>query len=287
MAAITGPGPSLRAQWLGEKLRNLRKDKGFSLRYAGEYLQRDAGTLSRNENGELPVRRGDLLALMDLYGVSDERERSWLEQLRDEAWQKGWWDQHREDLGSGFINVPWLESRATRICSYQQMLVEGLLQTRDYAEVVIRNAEKADTGEDQINRWIDLRLDRQRILTQDQPPQLSVILEESALHRQIGEDAVWAAQLQHLVSVSEGNDIELRIMPFSQAPHAGHLGGFVRFEMPDPYPEVAYVDTLAGPLFIEEPTAERFSQAWQDLYETALDPVQSNALVAKLLEDME
>jgi transcriptional regulator with XRE-family HTH domain len=284
MSNISGPGPSLRSQWLGDKIRDLRKSRKMSLKEVGEYLQRDQGTISRYENGELPVRRGDLAVMLDLFGVSDEKLRADLEQLRAECWRKDWWDQHKEDLGKDFINMPWLESRATRICSYQHMLMEGLLQTRDYAEAVIRNAESADTSEAQINRWIDLRIDRQRILEQDQPPQLSVILEESVLRRQIGKDQVWAAQLRQLLAKSEASNVEVRVMPFARAPHAGHQGSFILFEMPDPYPEVAYVDTLAGPLFVEEPTVSRFSQAWEDLYEAALDPVGSSALISKVLE---
>jgi transcriptional regulator with XRE-family HTH domain len=287
MPNVPGPGPSLRSQWLGDKVRDLRKSRKMSLKEVGDYLQRDQGTISRYENGELPVRRGDLTVMLDLFGVSDSKVREDLEQLREECWRKDWWDQHREDLGKDFINMPWLESRAKRICSYQHMLMEGLLQTRDYAEAVIRNAENPDTSEDQIDRWIDLRLDRQRILTQDEPPQLSVILEESVLRRQIGSDQIWAAQLRHLLEAAEGENVELRVMPFANAPHAGHQGSFILFEMPDPYPEVAYVDTLAGPLFVEQPTVERFSRAWQDLYETALNPDRSTALVSKFLEDME
>ncbi len=286
MSGISGPGPSLRSQWLGEKLRDLRKERKMSLKYVGDYLQRDQGTISRYENGELTVRRGDLTAMLDLFGVSDPKTRQDLERIREDAWQKDWWDQHKADLGKEFINMPWLESRAKRICSYQHMVVEGLLQTRGYAEAVIRNAEREGPGEDQINRWIGLRMDRQQILHREDPAQVSVLLEESVLCRRIGGVAVWAEQLQHLLEQAERSNIELRVMPFEHAPHAGHQGSFTLFEMPDPYPEVAYVDTLSGPLFIEEPTVQRFSRAWEDLYEKAMGPRRSEALITRYLEEI-
>lgn len=286
MAGITGPGPSLRAQWLGDKLRNLRKDTGFSLRYVGEYLQRDPGTLSRNENGELPVRRGDLLALMDLYGVSDERERSWLKQLREDAWQKGWFDQHREDLGNDFINVPWLESRADRICKYHNMLVEGLFQTRDYAETLIRYADPGES-EDQIQRWVDLRMERQQILEGENALRFSVVLEETVFHRPIGTPEIWRAQLERLLKESQRDKVEVRVMPFSAAPHAGHEGSFMLFEMPEPYPQVAHLDSVAGQLFIEEPAVHRFTEVWKDLIKKALDTKQSTQLITRHLEAIE
>lgn len=55
--------------------------------------------------------------------------------------------------------------------------------------------------------------------------------------------------------------------------------------MPDPYPQVAYVDTLAGPLFVEEPTVERYSDVWKDLEQGALCPSDSRQLIADRLED--
>jgi transcriptional regulator with XRE-family HTH domain len=286
MPVISGTGPSLRSQWLGEKLRELRKSKGMSLRAVGEYLQRDAGTLSRYENGELPVRRGDLLALMDLYGVSDEKTRHELEQLREDSWQKGWWDQHREGIDRDFINVPWLESRATRICKYHTMLVEGLLQTRDYAEVLIRYADEGDASEDQILRWLDFRMDRQQILHDDPPAQLSVILEESVLQRAIGGTAVWRAQLSHLLAASQWSNVELRLMPLTVAPHAGHEGSFMLFEMPEPYPQVAHLDTPAGPLFVEEPSVQSFSEVWKDLSKKALGTDASAQIIAQRIEEI-
>lgn len=286
MSNISGPGPSLRSQWLGDKVRDLRKSRKMSLKEVGEYLQRDQGTISRYENGELPVRRGDLTVMLDLFGVSDEQLREDLEQIRKDSWQKDWWDQHKADLGKDFINMPWLESRAKRICSYHQILVEGRLQTRGYAEAVIRNAERGQAGEDQITRWIDIRMDRQQILTGDDPARLSVIFEESVLHRQIGDKAVWHDQLQRLLDEGERENIEVRIMPFAHAPHAGHQGTFELFKMPNPYPEVAYVDTLAGILYVEEPRVQRFSQAWEDLYERALDPESSARLIAKRLKEI-
>ncbi|WP_026929321.1 helix-turn-helix domain-containing protein [Glycomyces tenuis] len=284
MPTLPGPGPSLRSQWLGERIRDLRKSRRMSLKEVGSYLQRDQATLSRYENGELPVRRGDLMAMLDLFGVSDPKMRGDLEQMRDDCWQKDWWDQHREDLGSQFINMPWLESRAERICSYQTMFVDGLLQTREQAEVLIRNAESAETSEQQIERWVDLRIDRQRVLTGQDPTRLSVILEETVLHRRMGGPRIWHDQLQRLLGESERDNVEVRVMPFSRAPHAGHQGSFILFEMPEPYPEVAYVDTLAGILYVEDPSVHRFSQAWQDLYEGALSPEASIQLIAEHLE---
>ncbi len=47
------------------------------------------------------------------------------------------------DVAGSLIDRIWLESRATAICYFQPIMVPGLLQTRDYAETVIRMASSA------------------------------------------------------------------------------------------------------------------------------------------------
>lgn len=287
MPIISGPGPSLRSQWLGEKLRELRAAKKMSLRVAGEYLQRDASTMSRYENGEYPLRRADLVALMTLYDVSDPKERAGLEQICEDSWQRDWWDQRRDDFGKDFINVPWLESRANRICTYHVMLVEGLLQTREYAEALIRSADGETASDDQIDRWVDLRLDRQRILRADNPPQLSVILDESVLSRKVGTAASWREQLHHLLTEGRRANIEIRILPLAEVPHAGHKGSFMLFDMPEPYPLVAHLDTPAGALFVEEPAVSTLGKVWENLRSKAFDQERSTQLITECLEGIE
>jgi transcriptional regulator with XRE-family HTH domain len=277
-----GPESSLRSQWLGEKLRDLRRDRGITQDEAAEYLQRTSPMLSRYESGEYPIRRGDVLALLDLYAVSDETVREGLLQLCDDVWRKGWWDPYSEDVSKDFINVPWLESRADRILSYENMVVFGLLQTRDYAEALIRNAERGNDNDEQLERWIELRIGRQKIL--DGEVELEVIVEEHVLHRPIGSDKTWADQLRHLIEVGRRPNIQVRIMPTSHGPHMGHPGAFVLYEMPEPYPEVAHVETVAGSLYIEEPAVSRLQDVWKDLGKGALPQEESSTLIASLLE---
>lgn len=281
-----GPEPSLRSQWLGQHLRQLRDQNELTLEQAGEYLQRDGSMLARYEKAEYPIRRGDVLALITLYGVSDATVRDGLIQLAEDIWKKGWWEPYAEDLGKAFVNHPWLESRATRIRTYHAMFVPGLVQTRDYAEVMIRNADKARSDEEQIARWLELRMERQQVLTKIDPLQLSIVLEEWVLRRPIGNRKVAKDQLKHLIEVSATSAVDLRILPIDHGAHAGHTGTFELFEMPEPYPEVAYVENLAGAIYVEQPNVERFCQAYDDLHGNALSPTKSAALIKAIAEDI-
>lgn len=83
----------------------------MTLHHAGEYLQRDPSMVSRFETAETPIRRGDVLALPNLYGVSEERTRDGLLQLCDDMWRKGWWEDYTSTVGRRPIDMVWLEAR--------------------------------------------------------------------------------------------------------------------------------------------------------------------------------
>lgn len=278
--------PSLRAQWLGKLLRDLRNERGLTLDQAAEYLQRNGSMLSRYETGEFPIRRGDVLALMTLYSVGDPTHRDRLIQLSDDIWKKGWWEPYVDDLGTAFINHPWLESRALCLRTYHSMFVPGLLQTSEYAEAMIRNADDSGVSEEQFARWVELRVERQRVLTGPRPLKLSVVIEEWALRRPIGDRKVARAQLHRLRELSIQENIDIHVMPADHGSHAGNAGTFEFFEMPDPYPEVAYVESLGGAIYVEQPRAERFRRAYDDLHRNALSSSRSTKLISAITEDL-
>src|SRR5689334_4515745 len=80
---------------------------------------------------------------------------------------------------------------------YQMQFVPGLLQTRDYARSVIRIGNR-HTPEDEIDRKVRVRMERQRLLTDRQPPKVWMVLDEAALRRAPDGDAEMRAQIEHL-----------------------------------------------------------------------------------------
>jgi len=281
------PGPTLRAQWLGQQLRALRESAGMTLRQAGDYLQRDQSMLSRFENAVHPIRRGDVTALLDLYGISDERTRDALIQLSEDVWRKGWWDDYGNGIDRRFIDRVWLEVRAERLRTYEAMVVPGLLQTREYAETLIRNSANADTPEEKIERMIELRMTRQQILRGEEPISFATVVDESALRRVIGGSEVMNDQLTALLDISERPNVEVRVLPLRRGAHAGLDGSFWLYQMPDPYPDLAYIENLAGAVYVEEDAAvDRFRQAYHQLSAAALNGKESAALILAVAKEL-
>ena len=162
--------------------------------------------------------------------------------------------------------------------------MHGLLQTREYAEALIRHGAKERTPEIQIAKWTDLRIERQRVLHQEDPTRLAIVLEEAAVQRPVGGEQIMRAQLRRLVDLGGAGNIEIQVIPTGYGPHAALRGSFQLYEMPDPYPDVAHMETMGGSLYLEEPTVSHIREVWKDLIESALSPEESIALVTRHME---
>jgi transcriptional regulator with XRE-family HTH domain len=286
MGAVTmRQGPTLRAQWLGQQIKELREGSGITLKQAAEYLERDPSTVSRFESAEYPIRRADLLAMLDFYAVSDQRRREALLSLREEVWQKGWWDGFADAVDRRFIDYVWLESRAHAIHSFDDTLLPGLLQTSRYAEAAIRAADP-DLGDEQVKRAVELRIMRQQVLTGDKPTQLRAIIDEALLLRMVHGPETMREQLDHLSACASRPNIEIRVLPFKAGAHASPAGAFKVLSMAEPYPDVAYTETLAGAVYVETPGAERFVQAYDRLQCATLAPKESAEMISAAAEEI-
>lgn len=278
-------GPTLRAQWLGQQLREAREAAGHTLKDAGDYLLRDMATVSRFENARVPPRPGDVAALLNLYGIDDPAKREALHRLSRDIWIKGWWDGYSGHVAGDFIDYAWLEDRASRVRSYDVLVLPGIVQTSQYAEAAIRAADPDETDA-QVEKWLAFRMDRHEILRRDDPPELSIVLDEALLRRYPCTAAQMRAQIDQLLDMVSKSNIEMRILPLRRTSHAAPYGAFQIFDQPEPYPEVAYAETLAGSLYVESKAVDKFVHAYDRLRAAALPETKSVALMKRIAKEL-
>lgn len=279
-------GPTLRAQWLGQQLREWREAQRLTLKDAGDYVQRDPATVSRMESGIVPARTPDVLAFLNLYQVDDERQRQALENLSRDVWQKGWWDGYAEHVAGALMDLSWLESRAQGIRSFDALVLPGLLQSEGYARATIQAADP-DVSAEQFERWVEFRRTRQYVLDRCNPPSLFAIVDEGLLRRPIGGPAAMRTQLAYLLEATKRANVELRVLPYRAGAHASPDGCFRLLEMPEPYPEVAHMDTAGGSLYVESDRVTRLAAAYDRMRQATLDADESAALIAAAMEGMQ
>ncbi|MFC0532783.1 DUF5753 domain-containing protein [Phytohabitans kaempferiae] len=248
--------------------------------------------LARYERAEWPFRPDHVTALLDVYGVFEERRREELIALARNAWRVCHWEVTGvRDTGTAGVNDQpvidhwWIQSKAEELCVYAPTLIPPLLRARDYAEALIRFRDP-HMPMMKVESMVRELLDRQQVLDDRPPIRLTVILEESALSRRIAGNAVSLAQWEHLTRATQRPHVTVMVLPTSAALHLGMDGGFTLCRMPQPYPPVALLDQLTGGAVIEADAAERYSTAFDKLKETALNPSQSMTLIQDSIDQL-
>ena len=263
--------PTIQRHRLGTELRRLREQAGKTIEQAADALECSDSKVSRIETGQVRVTLRDVRELLGLYGVSG-RERDAVLEVAEKARVRAWWQAYGDAPGVPMVG---LQAVATAIQTYEAQLVPGLLQTADYSRTVIE-AIAPDLGREQVQRRVELRMERQARLAEDTPPTLTVVLDEAVLQRPIGTAAIMCEQLLHLARAAELPSVTLQVLPFDQGQHPGLSGSFTIFRLPEPDPAVVFLEQITRELYLEaEAELRRYTAAFERLCDQALAPDES------------
>jgi transcriptional regulator with XRE-family HTH domain len=157
----------------------------------------------------------------------------------------------REATPSWFREWVEIEHEAVSLRSWEPLVFPGLLQTPDYAREVVRKARPGDSDDD-IDKLVNARMERQRILDGDNAPALLALIDEDVLRRPVGTPALMREQLGHLLDMAKRPRIVLQVVPFRAGAHPGLLGPFVIASF-DVAQDVAYLDGPLSARLIQSP----------------------------------
>ncbi|MER5643409.1 helix-turn-helix transcriptional regulator [Streptosporangium sp. NPDC002524] len=148
---------------------------------------------------------------------------------------------------------PWIEieREAETLRAWQPLIIPGLLQTRDYAEAILRS--KPRITPEQLDEYVTARMERQTILDRANRPMLWAVFDEGVLLRPVGEDSVMAAQLRHLTEMSERPDIVIQILPLDARATIGLTGGFVLAHARRGVVNAAYIESAGAGQVTDRP----------------------------------
>jgi len=205
--------PSVRARQLAAELRRLRD----AARLTGEEVAGQLGwspsKVSRIETGQTSPGAADLRRMLDIYEVTGT-QRDRLERLAQSSDQRGWWDAYTDTLAPEYTALIALEAESESVRWYAPMMVPGLLQTERYAREVIRSGLLiAPPGE--VERRVQVKMTRQRVLTRDDPLQMAVVIDEASILRTIGGPQVMREQLDRVLLAAVMSHVEVGVVPVS------------------------------------------------------------------------
>lgn len=266
---------------LSLELRRFREQSGVSREKMAEVLDSDLSRVSRLENAKGALRAPELHALLDLLGVPKDA-RAELEQLARAA--RGRSTYRVPDWAQKFAGI---EQAASELRTYETELVPGLLQAEGYMRAVIQAAEPTRTKAE-VDRLVAGRLERQRRLTDDNPPQYWAVLNEAVIRRVVGTKDMMDKQLRRLLELTEIPTISLHVLPYSAGAHASMGSSFVLLQLPPPIDaRIVYLEDLHSADYLDQPEQIRgYSLAFERLLGSALGPRQTLELIDEVRRDL-
>jgi hypothetical protein len=277
----SGGGPTARRIVLGTQLRRLREAAEISRADAGYSIRGSESKISRLELGRVRFKERDVTDLLTMYGVSDPGEREVFLEMVRRANEPGWWHRYTDLMPNWFHEYIGLEESASRIQTYELQFVPGLMQTEDYARALASRA-RPELASDEAERWVALRMRRQKVLARPNAPRLWAVIDEAVLHRPIGGRRVALAQIEHLLDITRLPNITLQVMPYRLGGYTAE-GAFTLLRFAEPaLPDLVYIEHLTGALYLDKrEEIELYSRAIDQLIVDAETPDRTRQLLAK------
>ena len=286
MTSARGGSPTVRRRRLARELRQLREERGLTIGEVGHATDISPATVQRYETERGAVKVNYVRALLDLYDTSDKLRETLVDIARNSR-QKGWWAAYGDVIRPDFEEYVGLEAEATSLRVYDANLINGLLQTPEYARALLTAVRPTDSPAN-IDRLVDLRMQRQALL--DRRPRFSLwaIVDEAVLRRPVGGPDVMCDQLRHLVKATELPNVTLQVMPFHGGAHTGLNGPFSVLEFPRRGdPDVVYIDGPAGNLYVENaPDIDWFTLVFDHLRADAMAPDRSAEFIEAAVREL-
>jgi transcriptional regulator with XRE-family HTH domain len=272
---------------LGAQLRQLRESAGISRESAADEIRASVSKMSRLELGRTSFKLRDANDLLSLYGVRDDADRATLITLAKQANTPGWWHAYGDLVPSWFEPYLGLEQAARLIRCFEIEFVPGLLQTQDYARAAIRIAHPGAT-QTEINLQLALRMRRQQLLHQADPPHLWAIIDEAVLRRPVGGTETMRRQIRHMIELCQLHHVTIQVLPFSAGGHPAAGGAVTLLRFPEGrIPDVVYLEQLNSALYLDKPPETLpYWNAFNSLATEAEDPVASRETMRRRLTEL-
>ncbi|MFH9609659.1 DUF5753 domain-containing protein [Streptomyces sp. NPDC017448] len=277
--------PTARQCRVGAELRKMRQSAGLALAEAAALLSTDRTAISNTESGRFGVSGERVRAWAAGYACPDEAYVEALAAMAEER-GRGWWEDYRNDLTSGTLDLAELEHHAVGIRAVLIMYMPGLLQNEDYARTVFAEAVPKLPAA-RRRRLLSHRLKRRDVLDRENPPTCTFLIHEAALRMTYGDSGVARGQLEHLLRESERDNVTVRVVPFAAGgfPETGSSTHYVYG--PVPQLDTVQTDTATGPAFLDAETPLRNYRAAMDrVEELSLDPRKSRDFIREVAQQV-
>ncbi|MGH3825426.1 MAG: helix-turn-helix domain-containing protein [Pseudonocardiaceae bacterium] len=269
--------PSALRWLIGVELANFRRRAGRRATDAAKAIGCSQGKIGHMESGRNQQQPAEVTDLLRYYGA-DLADIERLASLAGGADRQTWWAPWTEVVPDWLRTFVGLEGLARTASDYATFVVPALLQTSDYS--LGATAGGGRVRPDHTERVVGLRMDRQRRLdSESEPLHLVALIEESVLDRPIGGPAVMRGQLEHLIALSERDNVDIQVLPTSVGFHDGGVGAFTLLDFAQAQ-SIAYVEIVNGAVYVQDQDeVAGYTRIITMLREIALSPADTVAAI--------
>lgn len=184
-----------------------------------------------------------------------------------------------------FRDAARIEAGAVEVHSYDVQVINGLLQTEDYARALF-TMRRPLLDEEIVEQRVAARMARQTIFDARPAPLLGFVIEEAALQRPYGGKRVLGGQLEQLLLIGQKRNVEIQVMPTAREDNAGIDGPFILMT-PKGGEQVAYLEGQGrSTLLTNREEARTVAARYGIIRAQALNPRESSIFIEKLLGEL-
>jgi hypothetical protein len=273
--------PLLLRRRLRTELLVARQDSRLTQQQVAEAMDWSLSKMNRIEKAKSGISTNDLKELLRLYHITDRGRVEQLLALARGAKQSPWWQSYSDVAPAGLLDLMNYESASSAVSQWEIAFVPGILQTEEYASAVLQifYDEKSD---ERVRRLVELRTKRRELLTRENAPAFSFVLDESVIRRPVGSHSVMRQQFQHLVNITDLPNARIQVVPFAAGIHRGIAGAFEVVQFADTPDENVVCLESQRESIIEDPKETRdYLELFARIKDMALDPENSLKLLTE------
>ncbi|MGW0754892.1 helix-turn-helix domain-containing protein [Streptomyces sp. NPDC002814] len=278
--------PTGRQLRLGAELRKMRERAGLTSTQAAELLGIKQNQVSNIEAGRHGVSPERLRTIARHYDCPDKALVEALTTMTPDR-KRGWWEEYREFLPGPLLDLAELEHHAHALRSTTTARIPGMLQTREYALEIFRQAV-TELSPPEIEHRLSFRIKRQAVLYRaEHPTPYEAIVHEAALRMRVGGPAVARNQLQHLLDVGDRDHIALRAITFDVGAYPGSGQSIYYLSGPVPQLDTVQLDQSHGAAFLDaESQLHKYRTLFERIEAVALSPEKTRDLIHHLMQEL-
>lgn len=271
-----------RTRDIGQQFAEIREAAGISAYALAAQMGVSVPTLSKFERGLLGMSITNVIHYLACCGVKAPEAKHYAAMATIP--ETGY---HISALNGRISDelLPLIVHEATTesIAEFECFTIPGLLQARDYTRALMQ--EGGFEAAEVIEAGVQVRMDRQLILSRHNPPVSRFFISEHVLRTTIGGPAIMHDQLMKLHFACDWPNCSIRVIPPDKLGHAGVPGPFRLMTFAD-HASVVTQDLLPATVFLEKhQDMALYGRSLERLDRVALSEGGSKALIATMADE--